>query len=105
LDGQQPGWYEAEKESIEPAVLARNEAQKLYTRDPTTTNHKKLQEKRKKVKTITHTAQQSWYEHVMSAINYDTGFNEGGLPKSAAQAWSGIKKIRAGKSVTKGAHK
>jgi hypothetical protein len=38
---QQPGWFEVATSSLEPAVLARNEAQRVYTRDPTKINHNK----------------------------------------------------------------
>jgi hypothetical protein len=98
---QQPGWFEAAKLSLEPAVLARNFAQRVYTRDPTKINHKILSQKRNECKATVAQAEQIWLKDVLSTINYDSGFNEGGMPKTAAQAWTGIKKIRQGKSITK----
>jgi exonuclease III len=95
---QQPGWYEAAKESIEPAVLERNKAQRVYTRDPTPINHKSLSIKRNECKAIIREADQAWLADVVASINT---FNEGGMPQTATQAWAGIKKIRQGKSVTR----
>jgi exonuclease III len=94
---QQPGWFEAAKLSLEPAVLARNVAQRVYTRDPNKINHNILSLKRKQVKATVAQAEQIWLADVLATINSA----QGGMPKTAAQAWTGIKMIRQGKSVTK----
>jgi hypothetical protein len=98
---RQPGWFEAAKDSLEPAVLARNEAQKMYNKNPTAPNKLKLQIKRKACKDAVGAAEKNWYDQVLTICNFDNGFNEGGRPKSHAQAWTAIKMLRQGKSVTK----
>jgi exonuclease III len=98
---RQAGWFEAAKKSLEPAVLARNEAQKLFNREPTQKHKRKLREKRRLCKAAVAAAEVKWYDRVMEICNFDTGFDEAGRPKSVGQAWAAIKLLRGGKSVTK----
>lgn len=94
---RQPGWYEAAKDYIEPAVLARNSAQIDYNRNPTSKHKQALKHTRKHVKATVATAEKVWLQAILDKISL---FTEKG-PLNAAKAWTAIATLRGGKSVTK----
>jgi exonuclease III len=97
---RQPGWYEAAKDIITPAILSRNAAQTIFSATPKAAKAKiKLKEARSLVKKVVRDAERTWYKDKIDGINMFGP--KSGTPMHPGRAWEAIKSMRKGKSVTK----
>ena len=92
---KQPSWYQQEKDSLEPKIIKRNEAQQNYNNNPTKQNKITLRQTRADIKKATHTAKSKWYDSLFKEIQPKS------RPANPREAWEAIGKLKEGKSMTK----
>lgn len=100
-DRRQPGWFEAAKDAVLPAISARNEAQNRF--DKASAQNKDSEKARLKIarkasKRAVAIATKSWYDKMIQNI---AGMGSGTTPVHPAQCWEAINALRNGKSITK----
>jgi hypothetical protein len=92
---RQPGWFEAQKHLIQPAIMVRNAAQSAFHAHPTEDAKATLKKARKSVKSAVTAADNTWLNDTMARID---GMGTGASP---ADCWAAITALRKGKSMTK----
>ena len=94
---KQPGWFEAAKDRLVPAIAARNEAQAANVANPTKHLALVLKAARKVVKREVRIAENNWLSCLVEIIN-------GKELRDPKAIWTAIKQIRNGKAVTQELH-
>jgi hypothetical protein len=95
---KQPDWFTAAASVLQPAICARNAAQKAHDKAPSTQTRRTLRNCRKRVKREVRRAERAW---LRNEIDHIDGLARGTVLISPKNAWAAIDRLRKGKSVTK----